>query len=204
MFTPPSAADSPVGGTGLAKIGKRRAPSESEQEKSASPDLKKGRLHNKMRRTPQPTLTQSKLTSMLQAAPPTLPPDAPVVGATPAPETRRTMTTDEVEMDTSVPAARTAPLVTEDFLLRAMKANTEEILKSFSANLGMLAQKVDGNSALIADNRAAIARQAEESACHKSDLHSLSARVADLEKVAPPPNEVMLGSTVGPRLVMST
>ena len=50
----------------------------------------------------------------------------------------------------------------------------------------MWAQKVDGNSALIADNRAAIARQAEDSASHKSELHSLSARVADLERVGPP------------------
>ena len=72
--------------------------------------------------------------------------------------------------------------MTEDFLLRTMRENTEQILKSFSAHLGALSQRVDGNAAQIADNRAGIARQEEEMSGQCSELASLAARVDVLEK----------------------
>ena len=135
-----------------------------------------------MKRTPQPTFTQSKLTSMLQ-------PTAAVTSAGPAPAaapeaagTKRTMTIEQVEMDTSPTAVGKAPLVTEDFLLRTMRENTEQILKSFSAHLGALSQRVDGNAAQIADNRANIAKHEEEMSGQRVELAALASRVDVLEK----------------------
>ena len=62
-------------------------------------------------------------------------------------------------MDTSGPpdhgpvVSKAAPnLVTTEFLLQTLKANTDQIIKSFTTNLGALSSRVDGNSLRITDN----------------------------------------------------
>lgn len=166
MVTSPTEVTSP--GTGPRPLGKRRAPSGGAQERSAWPNLKKGKpsIIN-MKRTPQPTLTQSKLTSMLQAAPQGDSAVAPA-GNMLQQSGHLLMTTDQVEMDTSAPAqsaAHSAPskpahpeptALTTDFLLKAMKQNTDEIIKSFNASIGALAGKIEENSVRISDNSLAI------------------------------------------------
>ena len=154
-----------------------------------------------MKRTPQPTLTQSKLTSMLQARA-----DGP-----------KTVTLEEVEMDTSSsapeprtsaprlpapepgslssagmvgPASGAAPsaansAVTADFLLRALKENSEHLIKSFNASIAALSSKIDDNTGKISANTAAIAEQAAVSDDHQSQLRSLGDRVARLERAKP-------------------
>ena len=189
-MTPPTDITSPD--PAVRSLGKRQAQSGGEQERSASPNLKKGRkLANNMKRTPQPTLTQSKLTSMLQA---TVPAVSAAVDPGPIPAAtvelvqsggRTLMTTEQVEMDTSASApgpARAAPAITEDFLLRSLKLNTDHIIKSFTNHVNMLSQRVDSNAALIADNSALIAKQADTAAGQGAELAALSSRVADLER----------------------
>ena len=98
---------------------------------------------------------------------------------------RAVMTTDQVEMDTSMPAqgaAKPAPPITEDFLLRSLKLNTDHIIKSFTNHVNMLSQRVDGNATLIADNSASIAKQATTVADQGAELAALSSRVAYLER----------------------
>lgn len=77
------------------------------------------------------------------------------------PPVRPALTTDQVEMDTSAPApTRAAPPITEDFLLRSLKLNTEHIIKSFTSHVNMLSQRVDNNASLIAENASSIASHA--------------------------------------------
>ena len=93
--------------------------------------------NNVMRQTPQPNLTQSKLTFMLQAQQ-SNPPDPPL-------DARRTITLDEVEMDTAAtpdPAPAQVPpgggaFLTTDLFLKAMKENRDDIISSFNATTQM-------------------------------------------------------------------
>lgn len=61
---PSSTAGSPPGIVDQPRNTKRTTG--TAQERSASPDLKRNKHISNMKRTPQPTLTQSKLTFMLQ------------------------------------------------------------------------------------------------------------------------------------------
>lgn len=97
MVTPPSTVGSPVSVPPCSGH-KRRAPPGCE-ERSASPNLKKGRAESitgGMRRTPQPILTKSKLTLMLQvqnpdgARPPNLPQEDNAMDTLPAPQSMAT------------------------------------------------------------------------------------------------------------------
>ena len=123
---------------------------------------------------------------MLQAA--SSAESTPASGATAASNTQpvmRAMTTDQVEMDTSAPAtlnARATQPVTEDFLLRSLKLNTEHILKSFTSHVNMLSQRVDNNDVLIAENAAGITCQAAIAAEHRAELAALIIRVTNLER----------------------
>ena len=180
-----------------ATLGAPRA-SHTEVASSASPSFcKRGKVNYTMKRTPQPALTQSKLTSMLQvrggsdngghadAGPPAAP---------------RAVTLDAIEMDTSdssglaTAAATTAAAVgmtggnapiTADFLLKALKENSEHLMKSFNASLGALSAKIDDNSAKIALNSTAIASQAGNAENQQVEIKNLSERVARLEKMKP-------------------
>ena len=136
-----------------------------------------------MKRTPQPTLTQSKLTSMLQGP--------PAGGSVPDVPSRPTLTTDQVEMDTSAPSAQATtnvaaspaiPPMTAEFFLKALKDNSDHIIKSFNASLGALSQRIDDNAGRIATNSSVITSLTTASEVHRTELSQLSGRVAKLER----------------------
>ena len=180
----------------LSSKRKREAPDHlREVEESASPSLKKGKSELSMKRTPQPQLTQSRLTGsgllQIQGS------SAPV--APPGPTPRATENSSADVMDTSAPpqavggdgvvAGPPGPtvnssgtVVTTDFLLKTLKANTDEIIKSFTTNLGALSSRVDGNALKIADNSAAIADQESELTRQRGELEAIRARVSTLER----------------------
>ena len=154
------------------------------QSNSASPVLKE---FKSMKRTPQPNLTQSKLTSMLQHQP------APAVAAPVAAKTTNArgdipeLPGSPTDMDTTPAVAKTGTnpgsnLVTTDFLLKSLKENTDHIIKAFTTNLGMLSKRVDGNSALISENKEKLARQKVAVDRHNTEISGLAARVSELEK----------------------
>ena len=159
-------------------------------ETSASRDLqRKGRI-SKMKRTPQPTLTQSKLTSILQVLPK---PGGEVPGTLAEAPARRLVPLESVEMDTSCAPAAQAPgaaagppnggtTVTTDFLLKAFKDNMDHLKKSFNLSLGALSHQIDGNVANITANAAAISQQSATTAEQGSHLQRLTERVTALEK----------------------
>ena len=194
---------------------KRKASRSSEAELSASPILKDKRSGvNKMHRTPQPTLTQSKLTGFTgRPEKQALPSEPMETGATTvgdssagkSPTGDQNGATNRPGMAcaagnngheppaTSSTAQGPSPFITTDFLLKALKENTDQIVKLFTSNIGDLAQKVEDNASRTLDNSAAIARHDTNIEEHGSALASLTSRVAALEK----------GNTAGCALPMS-
>ena len=153
-----------------------------------------------MHRTPQPTLTQSKLTGFTKRAEnPALPSEPMDTGGVTAtrPSTSRTPFTsvpaeaadNQRGVGTAGGVAATAtnmppgpsPFITTDFLLKALKENTDQIVKLFSSNLGALAQRVEDNASSTSDNSAAIMKHGT-SIEHGSALASLTSRVVALER----------------------
>ena len=146
-----------------------------------------------MKRTPQPTLTQSKLTSMIQ-------PRSSAESGSQDDSGRaapRAVSLDVVEMDTSSAIPATAPnagaaipltgaaMVTTDFLLKALKENSDHLIKSFNASLGALSVRIDDNASRITSNSTAIASQAAVSVTQQAELESLNNRVLQLERGKP-------------------
>ena len=126
-------------------------------------------------------MTQSKLTSMLQPQS-----RSAVDGGSTAPEVRRTLTLDEVEMDATEtescpPRPASGPFLTTECFFKALKENTAEIIGSFNASIGALSKRIDENSSAIANNAASIASHASENAAHKVALSAIEERVAKLE-----------------------
>ena len=168
-----------------------------EIENSASPYLKATdrKMPSKIQRTPQPTLSQAKLTGsgMLQLqglpgpgnvhpaalVPENQGPALALPASVPPQQSADTMTEQPTSMDTAPPAA--SNLVTTDFLLRSLKENTDYIIQSFNHSLGLLAQKVDGNTRNITSNADAIRAQATTTDVIKADVELLNARVRALE-----------------------
>ena len=112
-----------------------------------------------------------------------------------------------VDMDTPTPVGQAAPadrrpavgdgplqpagmVVTTDFLLKTLKANTDEIIKSFTTNLGALASRVDGNALRIADNSATISDHEGELSRQQNEMEAIRARVFSLEKGRAPTETV--------------
>ena len=137
-----------------------------------------------MKRTPQPNLTQSKLTSMLH------PQGKQSEAGDTSTAARRTITLDEVEdeMDTASapdpapPSTGGSAFLTVDLFLKAMKENRDDIISSFNASIGTLSRRIEDNSALISANSVAIKHQSDIAAGHKSDLDKLAERVGRLER----------------------
>ena len=184
MVTPPSDISTPVADCSGRRQDKSARDLHLEQSNSASRVLKEFRS---MKRTPQPNLTQSKLTSMLQHQP------APTIAAPVAAKTTNArgdipeLPGSPTDMDTTPAAAKTGTnpgsnLVTTDFLLKSLKENTDHIIKAFTTNLGMLSQRVDGNSALISENKEELARQKVAVDRHNTEISGLAARVSELER----------------------
>ena len=156
---------------------------------SASPVLQE-RKSATMKRTPQPTLTQSKLTSLLQArSGPEVAPSLPVTPGTDAP---RVVSLETVEMDTSSATPVSAgsdpvpppgsSMVTTDFLLKALKENTDFLIKSFNSSIGALSTRIEDNATRISNNSEAISRQAATSASQRAELEAVAVRVSALER----------------------
>ena len=145
-----------------------------------------------MQRTPQPNLTQTKLTGFgVTRGPSALPAQAQ---AAPASETRAVdvaegsniPTTESSSMDTT-PAPQTegggGQVITTDFILRSLQENTNQIIKSFTAHLGALSQRVDVNSPKIAGNSENIKKKMEITS-HGKEIEHLASRIRDLEESA--------------------
>ena len=166
-------------------------PSRQAPAHTLTPSTLKEDQNIKMKRTPQPNLTQSKLTSLLQPQPRAeQPPVEPPAGAT---SSQRIVSLQEVEMDTSAapavcpPVAAGAPPgggtnVTTDFLLKALRENSEHLIKSFNASLSAVSQRVADNTAGIAANTAAISHHASISEKQQEEIRSLTDRVKTLER----------------------
>ena len=195
MVTPPSGPLSPLGPSGVAA--KRKASRELEAHQSASPNLgRKESRNNKMQRTPQATLTQTKLTGLgvvqnpLNRAPNnnkdknTAEKEAPdnqqATASLLSPEAMEVPPSQAPEPPVAAPQA-----ITADFLLRALRENKEDIVKSFNANIGALAGRVDANEMSIASNTAAIAKNKETTSNNSNDIKKLTSRIELLEKTRP-------------------
>ena len=173
------------------------------------PDLEK-RGCNMMKRTPQPTLTQSRLTGSgmlgIHSTASSQPADPQGVAArnrsfsegdsVTSVETFRSPEKSQ-HMDTSTPSLVKKRPRTEEaddsmkqFFLQALKINREEIIQSFQANLGEMAGKIDANTAAITANREDVRSVKEKTDKHDSQLESLTARVRALETDVPRRPEV--------------
>ena len=156
-----------------------------------------------MKRTPQPQLTQSRLTGsgLLQiqgsSVPPAPPGTTPKAAGTPNVDVMDTSAPPQAVDGNGVVAGPPDPavnssgtVVTTDFLLKTLKANTDEIIKSFTTNLGALSSRVDGNALKTADNSAAIADQESELTRQRGELKAIRARVSTLERQPMPTKTV--------------
>ena len=170
--------------------------SQAEVAASALPSLcKRFGDSQTMRRTPQPALTQSKLTSMSQVRGGPESGGPADAGPTTAP---KAVTLDTIEMDTSDSSSSatvasvvaggatggSAP-VRADFLLKALKENSEHLIKSFNVSLSALSMRIDDNAARIASNSTAIASQAVNAESQQVEIRNLSDSVSRLERTKP-------------------
>ena len=195
MVTPRSEASTISGGSSSKKRSRDNHLELDKVEESASPVLKP---YNTMKRTPQPTLSQSKLTAMFQSQPPkklSLPGDAPPAEAgtkghaAEADTECMDVTPVPPGASTSVPpVACPAPAITIDVLMSALKENRDFIIKSVNANMNALSQRIDTNVSSIAANSAAIVVHDTRLENHRSDIDGLEERIRAIEKgkIAPP------------------
>ena len=195
MVTPPSGPLSPPGLTGVAA--KRKASRELEAHQSASPNLgNKESKNNKMQRTPQANLTQTKLTGLgvVQSPLNREPNGSKDKRATaketttlpePAPSWQEPEAMEVPPSQVPGPPPAAPQTITADFLLRALRENKEDIVRSFNANIGALARRVDANEGGIASNASAIARNEETTSNNTSQIKILTSRVEALERSRP-------------------
>ena len=156
-----------------------------------------------MKRTPQPALTQSRLTGSgmlkIQGAAPSQPADKPcTVGQVrdrsfsegdsmasaetfKSPERSQNMDTSTPNLTKKRPRSDEGDDNMKQFFLQALKINREEIIQSFQANLGEMAGKVEANTVAITMNKENIQKVKETSDRHDKELERLTARVKMLE-----------------------
>lgn len=72
--------------------------------------------------------------------------------------------------------------MTTDFLLKALKENSEHLIKSFNASLGAISQRVGDNAAGKAANAAAISQLASVYDKQQEDIRNLTDTDRTLEK----------------------
>lgn len=84
-----------------------------------------------------------------------------------------------------------------DFLLKALQENTNNIIKSFTSNLGALASVVENNKSQIEANRVKIEKNDRTAANNSKQIASLNARVRALEMV-PAPSVTSKRATLSP------
>ena len=196
MVTPPSTSGSPLSTSSSVRSGcNRRRVENGEQELSASPELKKNKaLLQMMKRTPQPALTQSKLTAMFQSNSGNkqpLPADAlPDGSGGRAPTNDVNGQTECMDVTPAPPnppnsltaGAGPAPAITIDILMNALKENRDFIIKSVNSNINALSRRIDANVSDIASNTTAIAAHEKKLESQKTDLVRLEERVRSIEK----------------------
>ena len=200
MVTPSSAISNASGCSGGRKR-PRRPDNARDVEASASPNLDEGKRIT-MRRTPQPTFTQSKLTSLMTTSKKAPTPSSDgSLGSTAAgvvSENERMDTTQSVACidlagapsgsgavaSLPAPASGSATPVTKDILMSALKENTDFIIKSFASSLGALSQRVESNTNLIARNATGVDKHEGQLKEHRSDIDILTVKVRDLERNA--------------------
>ena len=155
--------------------GKRRAP--AEQEISASPVLKKGRPDQLiMKRTPQPNLTQPKLTSMLQAN--------PASSLTPLEGAGDHATKPPVSAGVP-PLGGPGEMLNADFFRRLIGENTATVtakLDKVTGDLAALARTVESSKSEVAAVTEEVGRHTTELADHRTRIEDLTERLARLER----------------------
>ena len=196
MVTPPTSVTSPPPNPSGTDSQKRKASAELEPEASASPILKGNRsLISKMQRTPQSILTQTKMTGygVVQGSntgATSVPGNAasgrpsPAAAASVGPSNGQAAVSPVKPMDTT-PAAQPAvaggAFITADFLLKALKENTDLIVGSFNQHMGELSKKIEVNAAGIAANKLSVEGNTADIARGRTDLDRLTERVRALE-----------------------
>ena len=172
MVTPPSTERGHSDLAGSPCPGRKRAP--EEQETSASPVLKKGKADPvNMKRTPQPNLTQPKLTSMLQSS------TMNVVGsnagdAGPVPP----------NSTTCPPLGGPGETLSADFFRKLIGDNTATItakLDKVTGDLASLSRTVEASKAEIASVHTEVRQNALNIAEQKSQVEFLADRISRLE-----------------------
>ena len=167
-----------------------------------------------MKRTPQPTLTQSRLTGFgvlkIQGATQTQgAKTTPVSGPTGArdrsfsegdsmtitetfksPERSRNMDTSTPEQNRKRPRSTNEDEGMKEFFLQALNLNKEEIIISFQLGLGELSKRVEDNTRGIAANKEDMEKQCSRVDGHDVELEKLTARVRALERSEPRKSEV--------------
>lgn len=82
--------------------------------------------------------------------------------------------------------------ITAEFLLKALRENKEDIVKSFNSNINALAKKVDQNSIMIRDGAEAVERNMAGICKQKTEIERLTSRVSALESSGARQNLVAL------------
>ena len=138
-----------------------------------------------MQRTPQTGLTQTKLTGFgivqgagSASASTTAPASAPDAG---------------MEVDSATVRQPACQPITADFLLRALRENKEDIVKSLNANMNALALRVDKNCAAIEDNSVSTERNTADIIKQQDQIEKLTSRVQALEAPGPRESRVAVG-----------
>ena len=84
-------------------------------------------------------------------------------------------------MPAAQPAAAGGAFITADFLLKALKENTDLIVGSFNQHMGELSKKIEVNAGGIAANKLSVENNAADIARGRTDIDRLTERVRALE-----------------------
>lgn len=164
-----------------------------------------------MQRTPQTVLTQSKLTGFTRRVEDTAKEPVNTAGPPPrnqdplvlnAPTRVGAASSEDVDME-APPLPKPgntsgSQFITTDFLLRALKENTDQIVKSFTSNLGALSQRVEENTVKISQNTGEISKQENQINDNKSALAQLTSRVQALEGSGRVPETLVMRADLSP------
>ena len=189
MVTPPTGITSPEA-TGPVELLPPKRKASKEVEQYASPNLQgKRRSVSTMQRTPQAHLTQTKLTGygVTQTGQARTKVDVPHENtrvANDAPRAEEPSDMDTVTREAVVPVTSGTQPITAEFLLQALRENKEDIVRSLTANMDAISQRVDSNSIKIASYTKAIDENMTSIDRQQSQLEILTSRVSALERGA--------------------
>ena len=134
----------------------------------------------------------------VEAPAPTIPPSASgLTNCQPGPSQVSLEPAAASSASPTVQAAGANTLVTTDFLLKALQENTNNIIKSFTSNLGALATVVESNKCQIEANKNKIEKTDQTAVNNAEQIATLNARVRALE-AAPAPRVTGKRATLSP------